>query len=128
MLHKYLLSAHVRESKRWWLPLGLQGVGWGGGGGGGVRPCTLSIGRFQPLFPVWLREGFGVRKWWPRGEIHVLDWGGGLTGGAAGKLDGLGRVGVGCGQDGVGWGHWAPRGPGRGEGLAQVNWFMCCTD
>ena len=48
LTHKYLLSAHVSESKPSVLPPRPR------------DPSVRHLGRFQPFFPVWLREALGV--------------------------------------------------------------------
>ena len=77
LVHKYLLSTHVSKSKPSMLPPGPWGL------------CHR-VGRFQPFFPVWLREAVrvGMRSvegrdsspgltephWGPVGGERVSGW------------------------------------------------------
>lgn len=77
LTHKYLLSAHVSESKPSVLPPKPRG------------PSVRHPGRFQPFFPVWLREALGVGKRRAEGSGRRP----GLVGsrwGAAGRPEGAG--------------------------------------
>ena len=63
LVHKYLPSAYVSKSKTSMVPPGPWGL------------CHC-VGRFQPFFPVWLREALRVGMRSTEGR----DSGGGLTG------------------------------------------------